>query len=183
MSRVTKAELKDAVDLLAEAGNYAALRRELMELIATKETMPRMFAGWLEPLNALIRLEAQSDEAFDGVLELVEGRRKTAPETSKVDYQRDYMRQRRARLNTAVQLEELERGSRLSPAARTTFKRVTMKRWMKARDAFIASRGELDWKQRNEVTGEFWEQLDTQLEHNLIDAKLAQTKQATRRKR
>lgn len=166
-----KEEIKVAVDLLVDTNNYAALKKALRELIETKESLPRRFAGELAPLNALIGLSNISEEAFENVLALVETKRKVTPETGKVDYQRDYMRQRRARLATALKIEEMERGKSLSPEARKKFKDNQQVVWQKARDAYIASHGELDWKERNLVTSDFWEKIDAQLEQHLVDAR------------
>ena len=167
-----KEEVKEAVDLLVNSGNYAILKKELREIIAMKEVLPRRFSGELTPLNSLVQLEAISKQAFENVLELVETRRKVVPGTAKVDYMRDYMRQQRARMITALTIEELDRGKRLSPTARKAFKAAQRGKWMKARDAYITAQGVLEWAERNAAAADFWRQIDNQLEQRLVDAKL-----------
>lgn len=167
-----KEEVREAVELLVGAHNYTVLKKELRDIIATKGVLPRRFAGDLVPLNALVTLEGISKQAFENVADLVEERRKAEPATAKVDYMRSYMLQQRTRLRTALCIEELERGKRLSPAARGAFKKARQAQWMKARDAHIAAQGWLTWQERNTAAGVFWRRIDTQLEQRLVDAKL-----------
>jgi len=169
-------DIKEAVVLLVQAENYAALKKALQDIISTRETLPRRFSGALSPLNELIVLEKKSEAAYANVIELVESKRRASPAVGKVDYQRDYMRQRRARLATALKIEELERGIRLSPTARENFTKAQMDKWMKARDAFISAKGDLGWKERNDAAAEFWSQIDQQLERRLADAQVARRK-------
>lgn len=164
-------EIRAAVEMLVTTDRYAVLKKELRELIATREELPRRFAADLAPLNALIALEKNNPEAFENVLNLIEAKRSVEPSTGKTDYQRDYMRQRRARLNTALKIEETERGKSLSPAARAQFKEAQLKQWMGARDAYIHAKGDLDWKARNDATAEFWKTIDAQLELRLVEAR------------
>lgn len=173
---MNKDEIKAAVDLLVATDRYAELMKEMRDMIKRQETMPRLFSQHLTPLNELIKLHGRSEEAYSNVVLLIETRRVTSGGKAKPDYMRDYMRQRRARENTAVMIEEMERGARMSPEARATFKKTQMAKWMAARDAYVASHGELTWEERNVVTGDFWEKMDTQLENQLAHARMGNQK-------
>jgi hypothetical protein len=169
---MNKDAVKAAVDLLVATDRYAELKKELRGLIKTQDKLPRQFAGELEVLNGLIKLHGRSEEAFENVINLIEVRRVTDGGKAKPEYMRDYMRQRRARENTALMIEEMERGAPLGTDARVTFKKTQMAKWMAARDAYIASHGKLTWEERNIVTGDFWEKMDTQLENQLAQARM-----------
>ena len=173
---MNKELIRSAVELLVESNRYSALKKELRELITARETMPRRFAAELSVLNELIDLEKTSPEAFANVINLVETRRRVIPSSSNADYQRDYMRQSRARRALALKLEEIDRGKPLTPVARKSFKDAVNKKWMAARDAYIASQGELTWKERNDVTSDFWRTIDNQLEERLIMTKMRNQK-------
>jgi hypothetical protein len=121
-------------------------------------------------LNAVIEVGLQSRDAFERLVKLVEAKRQLIPKARRADYQRNLMRQRRARKAKALELAELSQGKMSKTEARE-YTRGVQDRWNKAKDEFIASKGDLDWKGRNAATNEFWDMIDRQLDQNLRDAR------------
>jgi hypothetical protein len=124
------------------------------------------YAGELTPLNALLDVGLQSREAFEKLLKLVEQKRKLRPKQRRVDYQRDLMAQRRARIAKAIDLEELQHGE-MDAKAREAFTKAIQGRWAEAKNKFIKAQGELSWEERNKKTNEFWKSVDDKLDANI----------------
>ena len=156
--------VREAIELLIKTDNFAVVRAKLIELVTSKSPIKLRFSGEFSPLNALIDLYSNSEASFAAAMNLVAAKREAVPATARTDYQRDYMRQQRARLGLAVKIENRERGIKLTGEAREAFKKQMLAKWMKARDAYIRDRGELTWKERNLAAAEFWRQIDSQLE-------------------
>lgn len=121
-------------------------------------------------MNALIDVGLQNRTAFEKLVGMAEDRRRAIPRARRVDYQRDLMRERRARIAKAVELHETMHG-RVRGVERNTYINQLQARWRRARDKFIADKGDLDWKARNDAANEFWEMIDRQLDQNLADAR------------
>lgn len=160
----------NGVNYLIEAANFSALSGELTRIIETWDTHPMVYSGKLAPLNALIDVGLQSREAFEKLIDMAEDRRKSIPRARRVDYQRDLMRERRARIAKAVELNEKLHGP-IRGVERNKYVTELQTRWRRARDKFIADKGDLDWKARNDAANEFWEMIDRQLDQNLADAR------------
>lgn len=160
----------EAVNYLIEAPNYAALINEMTKIIETWETHPMVYGGKLTCLNALIDVGLQDREAFERVVKLIEEKRKLFPKIRRVDYQRDLMRERRARMAKALELHEAIHGP-LRGAARMAQMQAIQERWAKARDAHMATKGDMSFEQRNEAIREFWNHIDRNLDKNLADAR------------
>lgn len=158
--------LREAIGLLIESTEYATLKKAILANIKSK--FPVRFVGELANLNILLDLAAASNASLANVFSIVERKRRTAPDTGKVEYQRSYMRQRRARLQTALEIEQLKTGKKLGSIARSAFNAATMAKWMAARDGYLATLGEMTWKQKNAAVSEFWERIDQQLENERI---------------
>lgn len=167
-----KDEIRQAVELLTDSDNYAELKRELNRLIADKE-IPKRFAGRFTPLNEMIAVHNQDEELFHRLIALVEKSRKKDPETSRTDYQKHHMKQRRARLITAVLIEELRRGKKMTPTEKEKFRDTAQARWMARRDTFLETKGNITWTQKNEFVSAFWRIIDEELEIDLIKVKQA----------
>lgn len=160
----------EAVNLLIEAPNYAALVREITRIIETWDTHPMAYGGKLACLNALIDVGLHSRDAFERLVTLVEDKRKLLPQVRRVDYQRTLMQERRARMSKAVELHEARHGV-LRGAARMAEMQAIQQRWADARHTFLQSKGEMSWDQRNEAIKEFWATIDRNLDKNLADAR------------
>lgn len=178
-----KERIADGLTLLANTKEFAKRVKQLHDIIADWEDTPLLFGGALEPLNALIDVGLAKPEALGKLIELAEKKRRSVPETKRIDYQRELMREKRERLYRAVELEELVRGSPLKGAARQRYMTEKQARWMDERAAFIESKGVLSWKERNEAAGQFWRQVDEQLARDLDEAKAVLGRPPAKRKR
>lgn len=161
----------EAVNHLITSPNYASLINEMTKIVETWDTHPMVYGGKLNCLNSMIDVGLANRDAFEKLLSLIEQKRSLLPKVRRVDYQRDLMRDRRARLNKAVQLYELTSGHVLKGAERTRYTSELQQRWKVARDEEIAAKGDLTWKERNDAANTFWEGLDMRLDKNLADAR------------
>ena len=148
-----KAAVKVAVEYLIETKRYVEQKKYVLETISNWSKRQIRFAGEDAPMNALVDLGLDSEEALTNVLALVERKRRTVPNSKKMDYQRDYMRQRRQRIVKALKLEEIVRGTKMTEAERTAYSAATLAEWTKRREAVIAKHPEASWKERNEIAG------------------------------
>lgn len=156
----------NAVNFLIEATNYAALINEMTRIIETWDTHPMVYSGKLTCLNAMLDVGVDNRAAFERLVLLIEDKRKSSPAAKRGDYQRTLMRERRARMAMAIELHERKFGP-LRGAARITEIQAIQSRWMAAKRQFLATKGVMDWRERNAATQEFWEQVDRQLHLNL----------------
>lgn len=177
-----KARIAQGVSLLVNAKSFVQRVRQLKEIIANWEDSPLVYAAALEPLNSLIDVGLTSPEALDKLIDLAERKRRAIPVAKRVDYQRELMREKRERLYRAVELEDLVRGTKLRGAAKKKYMDDTHARWMRERNAFIAKKGDLSWKERNDAANEFWAQVDAQLAKDLAEAKSVLDRPPVKRK-
>lgn len=162
-----KQTLVEAVNLLIHSEAYTKLINEVTEIIEHWDTHPMAFEGKLKPLNALIDVGLESRDAFENLVKLIESKRQMIPVMRRADYQRDLMRDRRARFAKALALHAATHGPITSPTQRVKVEDDIRKRWAEARKQFIEARGKLSWKERNTVANEFWEMIDRQLDESL----------------
>lgn len=166
-----KTRIAAGLSLLVNAKDFTKRCRQIVGIIEDWNDTPMLFGGALEPLNSLIDVGLANREALERLFALASSKRKELPEAKRVDYQRELMREKRERLYRAVELEELMRGTPLKGAARAKYMKETQARWMAERVKFVAAKGELSWKERNEAANAYWHQVDTQLEHDLAEAR------------
>jgi tRNA A37 N6-isopentenylltransferase MiaA len=169
-----KTTITEAVNHLIEAPNYAKLINEMTGIIERWDTHPMAYGGTLSKLNSLIDVGLENRDAFEKLLDLVERKRKLAPQTRRTDYQRELMRDRRARMAKALELTELTNGP-MNTAQRRKREQELQSRWSEARARFIAEKGELTWNERNAASREFWAQIDATLDSNLRSARRSRT--------
>lgn len=165
-----KQQIADAVNLLIAEDHYTKRLKQITEIVEDWDDSPRVFAAKLSPLNALVDIGLDDMANLQELFTLVESRRKLVPLMKKVDYQRNLMREKRERLARVLKLEEMVRGKPLTPAEKDRYKMDTNARWSKDKAAYIASKGELSWKARNEATREYWAKIDAQLTKDLAEA-------------
>lgn len=165
-----KTKLVQALNYLIAAPNYAKLTSELTQIIERWDDHPMVYGGKLQMLNALIDVGLENRQAFEKLLQLVESKRRDLPRTKRTDYQRQLMRERRARIAKAMELAELT-GGKLATADRRARERALTERWRQARDEFIGSKGQIGWAERNAASSEFWAMIDRQLDTNLQQAR------------
>jgi len=166
---VTNQRVVDAVNFLIDASNCEALIGELTQIVETWDVRPMSYSGTHRVLNAIIDVGARSREAFDRLIQLVRSKRARHPQAKRSAYQRDLMRERRARMAKALDLHELTHGP-LRGASRMAEMQAIQSRWAEARRKFIALKGELSWHDRNAASQEFWDMVDTKLDLNLKSA-------------
>jgi hypothetical protein len=166
-----KERVLQAVNYLVESDDYSRLIKELTETIERFDKRPMVYAGKLELLNILIDIGVANRAAFERLVTLIEDKRKLIPQVRRVDYQRELMAQRRARVAKAIELHELTKGRKVTLDERTKFTKDIQARWAKERDDYILARGNLDWHGRNEATREFWLKVDTTLDTNIKGAR------------
>lgn len=165
-----KEAVKSAVEYLIGIKRYVEQKKYVLETISNWPKRQILFVGDDAPMNALVELGLDSNEALVNVFALIERKRKTVPNSKKMDYQRDYMRQRRQRIVKATKLEEIVRGKRMSDTERVAYQAMLLADWTKRREAAIAKHPEATWKEKNELAGTFWESVDKQLERDLTEA-------------
>lgn len=156
----------DAVNFLIVAPNYASLLGEMTRIIEHWDTHPMYYGGHLSCLNAMLDVGVQNRTAFENLVRLIEEKRSIHPQIKRTVYQRDLMRERRARMAKALELHERRHG-RLRGESRAATMSSIQERWGKAKRQFLAERGPMGWHERIDATREFWEQLDHQLDLNL----------------
>jgi hypothetical protein len=161
----------EAVNYIIVNDRYNQLIREITNIIERWDTHPMAYDGKLKVLNALIDVGLESREAFEKLVALIESRRAQLPDLKRVDYQRDLMRERRARIAKALELHELTQGPITTVKQKEKLTADYTKRWSAARKKFIAGKGKLEWKERNVASGEFWKALDTELDEGLKAAR------------
>lgn len=159
----------DAVNFLVEAPNYSALIQEITKIIERWDTHPMTYGGHLACLNALVDVGLHNRHAFERLVELIERKRRESPKAKRSDYQRDLMRDRRARMAKALSLHE-QRFGPLRGAARMAEMQAIQERWNRAKAEHLAGKGEMSWAQRNDATSEFWSKIDRQLDASLSEA-------------
>lgn len=167
-----KKAIAEAVNMLIQSDQYTKLSREIVNIIERWDTRPMAYEGALKPLNALIEVGLESRAAFENLITLIEDKRKLVPIIKRVDYQRDLMRDRRARVAKALELQERSASKSFADSkAKARAAKEIQARWAEARKKFIAAKGKLSWKDRNAAANEFWAIIDRQLDENLRAAR------------
>lgn len=167
----TDPRVVEAVNHLVSAPNYVALVTEMTRIIENWDMHPMYYGGAHSCLNALVDVGLHSREAFERLVQLAADRRKEKPATRRVDYQRELMRERRAREAKALELQELTIGHVLRGSARIAYIEGVRSRWNVAKDEYIKAKGDLTWSERNAATREFWAEIDERLDANLAEAR------------
>ena len=164
-----KIAVVEAINFLIQSPTYTHRIREITDIIERWSTHPSAYEGELQFLNSLIDVGLENRDAFERLVSLIDSKRKLVPEIKRIDYQRDLMRQRRARMAMAMEVHVLSGNTLASAEDKKLFAATTQARWSEARDAFIQARGSLSWKERNAAAQEFWDKVDRQLD-NIIKA-------------
>lgn len=118
-------------------------------------------------LMPLYALGHEDREAFEDALRDIGEARKDNPDTRKTDYQRELMRERRARLAKAMELAETTSGP-MNAAAKRAREQALLETWARAKDEFI--KGAED---RRAASRQFWTLIDLRLDQNLTNARKA----------
>lgn len=156
----------DAVNVLIFSEKYTELKAELTKIIEEWDTHPMAYGGKLACLNELVNVGIAKRASFDKLIQLVEDNRELIPQSTRVKYQREYMQTSRERVRKAVSLYVMQKGP-LNAASRKKYISDLKARWMAAQEKFLAAKGEITWKERNEARAEFWAEIDATLDKNL----------------
>lgn len=163
---VRREDVVAAVNYLIHAKESTTRINEITEVINRWEERPMIYAGHLMVLNALIDIGVEDREAFEKLVKLINDRRKLIPVMRRVDYQRDLMRERRARMAKAVELQELRHG-KMDKKSKARFQKEIAARWSQAQKDYLKKKGKLSWEQRNAARREFWQIIDRNLDENI----------------
>lgn len=161
-----KEDVVAAVNYLIHAKDCTARVNEITEIVDRWDERPMIYAGHLMQLNSLIDIGVEDRDALNKLIQLVGERRKLIPAMRRVDYQRDLMRERRARISKAVELQEMLYG-KMDKKTRTRFEKDITSRWGVALKDYLKKKGKLTWEQRNEARREFWKTIDRNLDQNI----------------
>jgi hypothetical protein len=165
-----KSAIKVAVEALIKTKRYIEQKKYVLDTVESWSKRQIRFVGDDEPLNAMVDLGLESREALANVFALIERKRRAIPTAKKMDYQRDYMRQRRHRLMSAIKIEQIITGKKMTAEEKAAFSAALLADWTKQREAELAKYPEADWKERNVIVGHFWEAIDNRLNAELAKA-------------
>lgn len=175
-----KQALLTGVNMLVTHNEAALLYESMTTLARLPEHLLIGLIGDAEELTPLVELRRRNPLRFDSVMELVEKKRREAllaplnePDKGfdKVEYQRQFMDQKRQRERRAADLENSVRPERdrLIGNARLDYMRLQSQRWKKRRDEMMvaareAAGGHLSKEQQGRVLQEFWGSVDAELD-------------------
>ena len=179
---IDKTLLLEAVNALVKTEDASKLFESFEAVARLPPDLPVKLSGDAAVLNPLLALRRQDRTKFDGVIELVEGKREAAglpplrqPDTprgfDKVEYQRLFMDQKRQREGRAATIENLRRPGRdkLIGVARLEFMRVQAAKWKEVRDEALRRAREdagrtLSKPEVRAVLDAFWQTIDRELD-------------------
>lgn len=181
---VDRTVLKEAVNFLIATRDYIALVKEIESIRDNWEDRRVYFGGDKECLNSIVQLAITDEDGYDRVMSLINEKRKLVPEAKRNDYQRDFMRQLRARVAKAIKIECLIEGRPFfSPDEKRVREQRLKQVWADRKEKFFAEYGNPNWKERNELAKVFWEGVDIELEQMLTEAQELEGHKPVKKKR
>jgi hypothetical protein len=173
--------LLEAVNLLIASPKAHQLYETVEGVAHLAARYPVRLANDADGVNALLDLRVKDQQAYERVIELIEGKRaslgydplRSAKEGyNKTQYMREFMEQKRERERLAVEIENMLRGdkNKLVGMARLEFMRRQSARWKEQRDAFLERAKEkvkapaLSKDQMRAALAQFWQAVDEELE-------------------
>lgn len=173
---INREQLKDAANYLIHARDYAAIRREIEDIVAGWDKRRVYFGGPGAILNPLISVGVQAPHKLKQLWGIINAKRMELPRFKRNEYQRSYMLAHRFRLALARRIEEACEGRPLKPDEWRKRKAALHAAWMKQRAAFIKAKGAVSWAERNEAASEFWLDIEAHL-RGALDAMTDEPKQ------
>lgn len=179
---IDKTLLLEAVNALVKTEDATELFESFEAVARLPADLPVKLSGDAAVLNPLLALRRQDRTKFDGVIELIEGKREAAelpplrqPDTprgfDKVEYQRLFMDQKRQREGRAAAIENLRRPGRdkLVGTPRLEFMRVQASKWKEVRDGALRDAREaagrtLSKAEVRDVLDAVWQTVDRELD-------------------
>lgn len=181
---VDRTVLKEAVNFLIATRDYIALVKEIESIRDNWEDRRVYFGGDKECLNTIVQLAITDEDGYNRVINLINEKRKLVPEAKRNDYQREFMRQLRARVAKAIRIECLIEGRPFfSPDEKRVREQRLKQVWADRKEKFFAEYGNPNWKERNELAKVFWEGVDIELEQMLTEAQELEGHKPVKKKR
>lgn len=181
---VDRTVLKEAVNFLIATRDYVALVKEIESIRDNWEDRRVYFGGDKECLNTIVQLAITDEDGYNRVINLINEKRKLVPEAKRNDYQREFMRQLRARVAKAIRIECLIEGRPFfSPDEKRVREQRLKQVWADRKEKFFAEYGNPNWKERNELAKVFWEGVDIELEQMLTEAQELEGHKPVKKKR
>jgi hypothetical protein len=180
---LSREALRQACLVLAASPDAPHLFASLAAVLPVAQSHPVRLAGDAEVLNPLLDLALRDRPAYDRALALVNSRRQAKGQTAlgagsapdgafdKVEYQREFMAQKRQRLVRAADIENTLRPERdrLIGRTRQDFMGRTAAQWKSELDGLIerareAPSGRLSRSHMDGIRTQFWASIDRRLD-------------------
>ena len=162
--KLYKEQLTEAVNYLILTRNYAAQVAQIKDIIAHWDKQRVFFPGDRECLNSLISVGLLAPDKLEKLWQLIETKRREQPGIKRNDYQRGFMRQYRARLHRALEIDQQLQGRPFTPDERAERLTVLKADWTQRRAQYLAKLRHLDWKTRTAALQAFWAGIDAELD-------------------
>lgn len=167
------ARTKQAVQMLVHVSHFDDYVKTLKKHVAKPRAMP--YKGDKEVLNELLKIGRQDVGALDRLIEVARFKRDDK-NTKAVEYQRQFMAAKRQRDLKAIHFEEMMKGKKLSLEERRKLLLKQYEVWNKEKDQFLATQGDVSWKERNTLIREYWKMKEEELDDLIKEAQSAQAK-------
>ncbi|MEA3639944.1 MAG: hypothetical protein VBE63_08370 [Lamprobacter sp.] len=156
-------KVRQALKFLLQQDNYNELKQEIFTLAKTPHGGFQDDYFVLDPLVTLVR--EKPVDVVDDVFGLCDRYyRRRHPEDRKTAYQRQYMAERRRRLNTAIKIKQRLDRRLMSAEEKDEFRSETQAWWMVVQEEWLVERG---GTRSPELVQQFWDEIDAQLEDAL----------------
>ena len=166
------ARARKAVQLLVYVSHFDDYVKTLKKHVAKPRAMP--YKGDKEALNELLKIGRQDLGALDRLIEVAAFKRDDK-NTKAVEYQRQFMAQKRQRDQKVIQFEEMMKGKKLSLEERRQLLLKQYAVWNKEREQFLGMHADASWKERNVLIRDFWKMKEDELNDLIKEAGKAQT--------
>lgn len=149
--------------LLNREDDYHALKQEILTLAKTPHggfqdefcvLDPLVIAAREKPVDIVDNLFGLCDRYY----------RRRRPEPRKTAYQRQYMAERRRRLNNAIKLKQRWDDRRMNAAEKDEFRSEMQAWWMVLQDEWLLERG---GTRSPDLIQQFWDEIDADLDKAL----------------
>lgn len=184
---IDKQALLGAVNLLVLDDAAPTFYEALTVAVQLPKHLPLGLQGQAELMTPLVELARRDRSAYEAVLQLIDKKREargwpplTPPKKegfNKVDYQRQFMDQKRQRERRAAEIENMLRPERdkLIGNTRLEFMRQTSAKWKIRRDELVdraraAHGGQIPMEAMRALLEKFWSQVDQELDEAEAEA-------------
>ena len=165
------ARARKAVQLLVYVSHFDDYVKTLKKHVAKPRAMP--YKGDKEALNELLKIGRQDLGALERLIEVAAFKRDDKA-TKAVEYQRQFMAQKRQRDQKAIHFEEMMKGKKLSLEERRQLLIKQYEVWNKERDQFLSTQGDVSWKERNALIRDYWKMKEDEMNELIKEAEKAQ---------